>query len=102
MSNAKPTKAAEKPKPLDPKDVVIPGDVANTTYFQGKNPYRPRAAHNARAWGEMQTALTKAGDKGVKGSVLAKALLVNDKHPDKTHFDFIGYLERRGALRSKA
>ena len=79
----------------------IPTSIGAQTFFFGKAPYNPRAVHNIDSWERMCKHLTKAGDKGVSGAVLAEELVVNGKHPDRTHFDFVSYLERRGALSHK-
>ena len=96
------TKSAKKVEaPVKEVEVSreVPNAIANQTYWFGKAPYNPRAAHNMDSWERMGRHLVKGG---VKGSVLAKELVINGKHPDKTHFDFVSYLERRGALTTTA
>ena len=98
---AKP-KVATKPKPVaKPKakptevDRTIPTAISSQKYKVGPAVYNPRAAHNVDSW----TRMCKHLEKGVTtGAVLAAELTTNGKHPAKTHFDFIGYLERRGAI----
>ena len=81
--------------PVTEANRTIPNDIAGKTFWLGKAPYRPRAQHNMDSWERMCRHLAKGG---TSGAVLASELLVNGKHPDKTHFDFVSYLERRGAL----
>ena len=81
-------------------DRSIPSDIANTTYVLGAKPYNPRAVHNSYQWERMAELLAKAGDKGVPGPVLAKNLAQHHTL-DKTHFNFISYLTRRGSLATK-
>lgn len=78
---------------------TIPNSIAERTFYLGKAPYNPRAQHNLDSWTRMLNHLMKGG---TKGSVLAAELVVNGKHPDRTHFDFVSYLERRGALSNTA
>lgn len=78
---------------------TIPSNIAERTFYLGKAPYNPRAQHNVDSWERMLSHLNKGG---TKGSVLAAELVVNGKHPDRTHFDFVSYLERRGALSNEA
>lgn len=105
-------KVAAKMKPVAKKEEVkkettppaevsrtIPSNIAERTFFLGKAPYNPRAQHNVDSWERMLSHLNKGG---TKGSVLAAELVVNGKHPDRTHFDFVSYLERRGALSNEA
>lgn len=80
---------------------AVPSSISSQTFFFGKAPYNPRAQHNIDSWERMGKHLIKGGDKGVSGVILAKELVINGKHPDKTHFDFVSYLERRGALSHK-
>lgn len=100
------SKAKEAPKATEtPEKEVnrnVPTSVANTVYIYGPAVYNPKAAHNIASWERMCKLLDKAGDKGVSGAVLAKELTVNGKHPAKTHFDFLGYLERNNQLAHKA
>lgn len=77
---------------------TAPTSISSQTFYVGKAPYNPRAEHNIDSWNRMMVHLTAGGKKGVPGSVLAKELTINGKHPDRTHFDFVSYLERRGAL----
>ena len=97
----KPVTKKEETKKEEVAEVnrTIPNSIAERTFYLGKAPYNPRAAHNADSWNRMLTHLAKGG---TKGSVLATELVVNGKHPDRTHFDFISYLERRGALSNEA
>ncbi len=99
----KPVKKTAKAVKVEVKEVnrTIPNVIGKQTFYFGKAPYNPRAPHNIDSWERMCIHLDKAGDKGVAGTVLAEELVVNGKHPDKTHFDFVSYLERRGALSTK-
>ena len=92
--------AVAAPEVAKEVDRNCPANMKGVRYKLGGSVYNPRAAHNILSWERMLEVLTKAGDKGAAGADLAKVLTVNDKHPDKTHFDFVGYLERRGALTS--
>ncbi len=81
---------------------TIPADIAATTFILGAKAYNPRAAHNSFQWEKMQALLAAAGDKGVKGDVLAKSLATHAANPDASHFNFVGYLKRHNHLASKA
>lgn len=78
----------------------IPADIAGTTYILGGKPYNPRVLHNSYQWEKMVALLDKAGAKGVKGTALAESL-AHHQSLDKTHFNFISYLTRRGSLATK-
>ena len=95
--------AAKAVKKDNPAEIsrAVPNNIASQTFTIGKAAYNPRAAHNVDSWERIQVHLAKGGEKGVSGEILAKELVVNGKHPDRTHFDFISYLERRGALAHK-
>ena len=82
-------------------DRTAPSTISSATFFMGKAAYNPRAQQNIDSWDRMCKHLVKGGDAGAAGKVLAKELITNGKHPDRTHYDFIGYLERRGALSRK-
>lgn len=82
-------------------DRSIPADIRGKVYFVGPNSYNPRAFQNISQWDKMVEMLAKAGDKGVTGLLLAASLTINEKHPEKAHFNFVSYLERRGALINK-
>ncbi len=92
---------AKKEEKAEAVDRTAPSTIASATFYIGKAPYNPRAAHNIASWEAMCKHLIKGGDKGASGAVLAKELVVNGKHPDRTHYDFVSYLERRGALARK-
>ena len=79
----------------------IPTDIAGKVYIVGDKPYNPRAVHNSYQWEKMVELLDKAGEKGVKGSVLAESLATHNSKPDQTHFNFISYLQRRDSLAVK-
>lgn len=81
---------------------VAPSSIAAATFWVGQAAYNPRAQHNVDSWERMTKHLVKGGDKGASGELLAGELTINGKHPDRTHYDFIGYLERRGAISRKA
>lgn len=83
------------------KEVAIPADIATKTFVLGAKPYNPRAAHNSFQWDKMTELLGKAGEKGVKGEVLAKSLTKHYADPEESHFNFVSYLLRRGALAIK-
>ena len=98
--NAK-TKPVKKVEKVEEVSRAIPNSIAKQTFYFGKAPYNPRAQHNVDSWERMCKHLDKGGKKGAAGEVLAAERVVNGKHPDKTHFDFVSYLERRGALSTK-
>ena len=81
--------------------VTIPADIATKTFVLGANNYNPRAAHNSFQWEKMCDLLEKAGAKGVTGEVLAKSLVAHYANPEESHFNFVSYLLRRGALAIK-
>ena len=83
---------------VDDTSRTAPSSISAATFYFGGNPYNPRAEHNVQSWHSMTKHLVAGGDKGASGEVLAQELTVNGKHPDRTHYDFVGYLERRGAL----
>ena len=83
-------------------DRNCPANMKGVLYVLGASAYNPRALHNIASWNRMLEVLNKAGDKGATGTDLAKVLTTNEKHPDRTHFDMVGYLQRRGALAVKA
>ena len=99
MSKNAKTVKAEVPTEADRS---IPADIRGKVYFQGPSPYNPRAFQNISQWDRMVEMLASAGDKGVAGLLLAASLTTNEKHPEKAHFNFVSYLERRGALIHKA
>ena len=97
------TKQAETTKaeaPVAEIDRSIPADIAGTTYVLGEKPYNPRVLHNSYQWERMVELLEKAGAKGVPGPQLAKSL-AHHQSMNKTHFNFISYLTRRGSLATK-
>ena len=95
----KATPSVAKPaKPVTEVDRSIPTEIRGKVYFLGGSTYNPRAFQNISQWDKMVEMLNSAGDKGVAGIDLAKSLTVNEKHPEKAHFNFVSYLERRGAL----
>ncbi len=104
MTKVKTVKTVAKAAKVEVAEISrkVPNSIASQTFVVGKAPYNPRAQHNVDSWERMCSHLAKAGDKGVSGAVLAEELVVNGKHPDRTHFDFVSYLERRGALAHKA
>ena len=85
------------------KEVIhtIPTDIAGKTYVLGEKPYNPRVLHNSVQWERMVELLSKAGDKGVKGKVLAESLTQHQAKPGEAHFNFISYLQRRKSLTVK-
>ena len=90
-----PAKAEEKVVEVNRN---VPMHMVGVMFVRGASAYNPRAAHNIASWERMCVHLDKAKGKGVDGKVLAGELTINGKHPEKTHFDFISYLERRSAL----
>ena len=95
-------KTATKTEAPAEVDRSVPADIRGKVYFLGGSTYNPRAFQNISQWDRMVDMLAKAGDKGVSGLLLAASLTINEKHPEKAHFNFVSYLERRGALIHKA
>ena len=79
----------------------IPADISGKTFVFGPKAYNPRAGHNSFQWEKMSALLEAAGDKGVKGEVLAKSLVAHYANPEVAHFNFVSYLTRRNALSVK-
>ena len=103
-SVAKPTVKKTKVEPTVVKadEVVVnrtaPSSISAATFYIGATSYNPRVAHTVDSWGKMCKHLNAGGDDGASGELLAAELTHHLTKPDATHYDFIGYLERRGAI----
>ena len=95
-------KTTVKPVVVKAEEVVVnrtvPSTISAATFYIGAVSYNPRVAHTIDSWGKMCIHLNKGGDNGAKGELLAAELTHHLTKPDATHYDFIGYLERRGAI----
>lgn len=79
-------------KPLG-KEFNCPARLSGLKFGLGEKKYSPRVEHTIAAWEKVSGALPAKGEK------LAELLKQHATRPDEDHYDFIFYLQRRGALR---
>lgn len=98
------TSKEEDPKVVKPRVVTVKRAAgaafsgnADTMYSSaGGKAYNPRATHNAEAWDKVQKVLG-AGQKA-KYVDLCKVLEEHFKYSEENHYNFLGYMVRRGSL----